>query len=98
MTLHVINKADAFLWQLMLDALQPTDAVLLIEDAVYAALPLHPLSTTVLAAHTSVRSHVLTDDLAARGISAKIRPEFVSASYRDFVALSLLHERVVNWH
>ncbi len=98
MTLHVINKTDPRLWQTLLTAVLPTDALVLIEDAVYAALPAPAQASELLAHHPGLHVCVLVDDLAARGISAKIRPGFVSVSYRDFVALSLVHERVVNWH
>ncbi len=98
MTLHVINKTDAALWQLLLNAVMPADAVLLIEDAVYAALPGYPLVTDLLATYPALQFHVLADDLAARGISAKIRPGFACVTCSEFVALTIDHARVVNWH
>ena len=98
MALHIINKTDTTLWQLLQSAINPNDAVLLIEDAVYVALPTYPLPPGLFALVPQLPCHVLAEDLAARGISAKIRPEFASASYREFVALCLQYERVVNWH
>jgi len=97
MALHIINKTDPTLWQLLQSAIHPKDAVLLIEDAVYVALPTYPLTPGLYALLPQLPCHVLAEDLAARGISAKIRPEFASVSYREFVALCLLHDKVVNW-
>lgn len=93
-TLHVINKTDAALWCTCSTALTSGDALLLIEDAVYAALPAqHP----VVEVPAGVYMCALAEDLAARGISARIRSGFSQASYNDFVALSLAHDRVVSW-
>jgi tRNA 2-thiouridine synthesizing protein B len=93
-TLHVINKSDASLWHSCTATLASGDALLLIEDAVYAALPAQQQLSLVPA---GVQLRALTDDLALRGISAKIRPEIGQTTYNEFVALSLAHERVVSW-
>lgn len=93
-TLHVINKTDASLWRTCAAALGSGDALLLIEDAVYAALPAESVVAQIPA---GVQLCALAEDLAARGISARIRPGFSRASYNDFVALSLAHDRVVSW-
>lgn len=93
-TLHVINKTVESLWQSCASVLSKGDALLLIEDAVYAALPAQP-QLALLPAGTHL--HALADDLALRGISAKIRPGIEQITYNQFVALSLAHERVVSW-
>lgn len=94
-SLHVINKTDTALWQSCSAALKNGDSLLLIEDAVYAVLPENGLATAVVAA--GVQLQVLAEDLAVRGISARIRTGFKPASYKDFVTLSLAHDRVVSW-
>jgi tRNA 2-thiouridine synthesizing protein B len=97
MTLHTFNKSPAqgaaMLAQCLL-ALAPGDSLLFIEDAVYAALA-GGLPDTL---PQDVRLYVLSEDLAARGISARIRPEFSRVDYQGFVALCLQHARVVNWN
>ena len=95
MSLHVINKTDPALWQTCVAALGDGDALLLIEDAVFAALPGygHALKTPA-----SVQVLALSDDLALRGISARISAAVRHASWHDFVALSLQHDKVVSWN
>jgi len=90
MTLHTFNKAPT---TDRLQLLDPGDAVLLIEDAVYVAQEGQPQLTVP----AGVSLHVLTPDLAARGISARIRPSFARVGYAGFVELSLSHAKVVNW-
>jgi len=97
MTLHVINKGDPACWQAMLPALQRGDDLLLTEESVYAALPAHGLAPLLTAAQQQVTLYALLEDLALRGISAKIRADVASISRADFVALCLTHERVVSW-
>jgi len=91
MTLHTFNKAPT---PDRLQLLDPGDAVLLIEDGVYAAQEGQPQLTVP----AGVSLHVLTPDLAARGISARIRPEFCSVDHAGFVGLSLAHAKVINWN
>jgi tRNA 2-thiouridine synthesizing protein B len=93
-TLHVINKSDAALWSSCVATLSRGDSVLLIEDAVYAGLPEQQQNVFV---PEGVKLIALSEDLAVRGISAKIRPEIGNTTYSGFVALSLAHERVVSW-
>ena len=99
MTLHTWNKADSSLpnFRLCLAAWREGDALLLIEDGVYVLC--QPLS--VLLAYAQVPSGLplfaLADDLAARGISDRIPSLVTVIDYREFVALSLHHERVVSW-
>ena len=95
MSLHVINKTDPALWHTCLGALSDGDALLLIEDAVFAALPGY---IDVLKPAASVQVLALSDDLALRGISARITPSVRHASWQDFVVLSLQHDKVVSWH
>ncbi len=85
-TLHVLNKAAA--WTDCEPLLGPGDAVLLIEDGVYAAR--QPLSVDV-----PIRA--LDPDVQARGLSGQLAPNVELASFDDFVALVVSHDRVVTW-
>jgi tRNA 2-thiouridine synthesizing protein B len=99
MTLHILNKNDSTLWQTCLQSLQAGDALLLIEDGVYLAM-LNSAALQVLNSQAKALSslHVLAEDLALRGISARIAPVFSCIPYQAFVELCLQHNRVVNWH
>lgn len=70
---------------------------MLIEEAVWVALPGWEKQITVQQFQEKVPIFALATDLALRGISARIRPQVVHASYEDFVEMSLWHQRVVNW-
>lgn len=97
MILHTFNKSPSHspdLLQSCLLALLPGDSLLLIEDGVYAALG--AIAPPQLPAN--VRLYLLSEDLAARGISARIPPEFSRVDYQGFVSLCLQHAKVVNWN
>jgi len=87
MSLHTFNKPPT---PARLQLLAAGDAVLLLEDAVYAAQTALPLPA-------GVALYVLAADLAARGISASIRPNSCFVDYAGFVDLSLAHDKVINW-
>lgn len=97
-TLHTLNKCEPALVQQCMAAAADGDTVLLIEDAVYAALNEHVLSKVIQHRGSGVALRALKEDLAARGISARIPADFSVVCYTDFVALGLAHARVVNWH
>ena len=98
MILHTLNKQSSDLVQLCISALGPEDSLLLVEDAVYAALGAtgSPLDLAILPA--GIKLYALVEDLAARGISEKIPDVFTRITYRDFVTLSLACSKVVNWN
>lgn len=96
MTLHTWNKADTNLasFRLCLASCRPGDALLLIEDGVYAATcP----TLAAFAEPAELRLFALAGDLAARGISARIPAFLTPVDYGEFVALSVQHARVVSW-
>ncbi len=97
MVLHVINKMTTSLWRDCVATLNAGDALLLTEDAVFAAVQGHEHQHFLQQLQCLPRVYALVEDLAARGISARISPAFVSITYGDFVALSLEHTKVVNW-
>jgi len=91
MSLHTFNKSPT---PERLQLLAAGDALLLLEDAVYAAQQAQP----PLQVPAGVTLYVLAADLAARGISARIRPDFCSVDHAGFVGLSLAHAKVINWN
>jgi tRNA 2-thiouridine synthesizing protein B len=99
MTLHTWNKAtsDAAPIVQCLEQLSADDALLLLEDGVYAAMDADFLRRLERSLDAGARLYCLAADLAARGISARISPRATVVGYKEFVALSLRHERVVNW-
>ena len=85
-TLHIVNSAAA------LDSCLPLarghDAVLLIEDGVYAARDELQVAASL---------HVLDSDLRARGLAGHIDPAFRVVTYDGFVGLVEQHSPIVTW-
>ena len=91
MILHTVNKANAI--DKCLDVVGEKDAVLLLEDGVYAVLD----QSTWEALPESMQFFVLSDDLLARGLSNKKPARFNATSWQDFVALTTQYDKVVSW-
>src|SRR5690625_7546195 len=73
-TLHTVNKSpfSHTTWASCLCVCQPGDALLLIEDGVYAALASSPQAEQLQQAHKAgVRLYALEPDLGARGLSGQ---------------------------
>ena len=85
-TLHIVNKAAAL--DSCLSLVGERDAVLLIEDGVYAAR--HNLRVTA-------SLHVLESDLQARGLAGRVDAEFQILSYDGFVRLVEQYSPIVTW-
>ncbi len=97
MSLHTLNKAPSgsSATQDCLAALQAGDALLLIEDGVYAALDAYaPLFQH--AESLAIDCYVLTADTEARGLTT-LNSLFKAATYSTFVELSCQHHPVVSW-
>lgn len=84
--LHLVNKAAAL--QHCLSVAAAEDAVLLLEDGVYAAV-------AALAPPRPV--YVLAVDVGARGLADRLGEQTRLASDADFVALVVAHQPVVTW-
>lgn len=95
MTLHTINKPLAF--QHCVALVAAGDAILLIEDGVYAAMDYDANRFLLESLPADVSLHALADDLAARGISDTMLPRFESVTWEQFVALAATHDKVVSW-
>ncbi len=99
MTLHTWNKAysPAAPIATCLALLRAGDTLLLLEDGVHAAMDAEFLRRFEPCRQAGVQLYVVSADLAARGISARISATANVIGYKEFVALTLHHERVVNW-
>ncbi|SIT10594.1 sulfurtransferase complex subunit TusB [Neptunomonas antarctica] len=95
-TLHTINKSpsDNTLWQSCLAALLPGDALLMIENAAYAAA--QPSVMTQLQEY-DIDIYLLSADVDARGLSGKLYTNANIIDDQQFVTLACQHTKVVSW-
>jgi tRNA 2-thiouridine synthesizing protein B len=94
MILHTVSTSP-FTDQNLLQCLkrkQPTDKLLLIQDAVYAIMKAD--MTDTLLTHGPI--YVLSEDLLARGLQIDNKL-YIAISYPEFVALTLECEQVISW-
>lgn len=98
--LHTVNKSPFEKGSLesCLGHVSPGDTVLLIEDAVYAALAGTLVSQRVSQALAIVDIQALAPDLEARGIEMRqLLPGVETVDYRGFVRLACRHPGVLAW-
>lgn len=95
MILHTVNKSACL--GRCLDLVADGDAVLLIEDGVYAAMGIPGQDAAWDSLSGKVACFALDTDLAARGISGKMHPRFRTATWQQFVALAAEADKVVSW-
>lgn len=97
-TLHTVNKSpyqDSALASCLRFA-APGSAILLLEDAVVAAVAGSTWSQAVAGAG-EFRWFVLAADLVARGLSGKVLPGVCVVDDAGFVALVVEHDKTVAW-
>ncbi|WP_296060053.1 sulfurtransferase complex subunit TusB [uncultured Amphritea sp.] len=96
MTLHLINKtpSESSALSSSLSAVSEGDALLLIENGVYAAMPGYAELFTRLPG--SVQCYLLENDVQARGLT-DLNQEFRHIDYDGFVELSCRYSKVVSW-
>jgi len=96
MTLHLINKTPSESSALhdCLFAISNGDALLLIENGVYGALPGYAELFTRLPG--AVQCYLLENDAEARGLK-DLNQDFRAVSYDGFVELSCRYDKVVSW-
>ncbi len=97
--LHIVNKSPterSTLSSCLAHAL-PGHAVLLIEDAVYAATRGSALADRLKAAGRDIKFYVLAPDLAARAMTGALLEGVTPVDYRGFVDLVAQHPRVQSW-
>ncbi len=100
MTLHICNKSPtesaALQSCLKVACAGSGNAVLLIEDAVYALLPALAKSLGLHATSANTKLYALKDDLTARGLrpTADVTP----VDYAEFVRLCVVHSNSHSWY
>jgi len=111
--LHLVSHspADSSALARCLASAGEGDAVLLIEDAIYAAAEGSKWGETLRSAEPRVAVHVLTSDLEARGLEMgspashaqeekpgqAVSSGFRPVDYRGFVELTTTHHPIVSW-
>lgn len=97
--LHIVNKSplERNALESCLRVAQPGSAVLLIEDAVYAATRGNAAEAKLRAALGQVKVYVLTPDLDARGMSDRLAEGFTAVDYDGFVDLVAEHPTSQSW-
>ena len=98
--LHTVNKSPFERNNLdsCLGHAQPGDAILLIEDAVYAAMAGTAMAGKIADAAKTFRVHVLGPDLKARGGDpAKVVAGVTVVDYTGFVELAARYKAVNAW-
>ncbi len=99
-TLNVLNKSpfEKKTMEQCLARLADGDSVLMIEDAVVAALADTAIASQLESVGAAHALYVLEPDLAARGLSSSSRLAAVKVvDYSGFVELATTHERVHSW-
>lgn len=98
--LHTVNKSpfEKSTFKSCLDHAKSGDAILLIEDGVYAASKGTSASDEIAAANGGISLYALEADLAARGISASVLTEGISVvDYGGFVDLVTKYDVSQAW-
>lgn len=97
--LHIVNKSPAQTSALAscLRLAKDGSALLLTEDAVYAATKAGAASSGLAAALTRLRVHVLLPDAEARGMAAKLIDGVKTVGYDGFVDLVAEHSTNQSW-
>jgi tRNA 2-thiouridine synthesizing protein B len=79
----------------LLRCVKPGDDLLLLQDAVIAALSGTKALDLLLCAPISI--YALHEDIEARGLTAQISNGIGKVSYTDFVGLTVKHEQQITW-
>ena len=97
--LHIVNKSPFERSSLdsCLRMAQPGNSLLLIEDAVYAAVKGSKEADKVRTASTTVKVYVLAPDLEARGMKDAAVEGVTLVDYGGFVDLVAEHSVVQSW-
>lgn len=97
--LHIVNKSHTQTNALSscLRLVQPGHALLLTEDAVYAATRSAAAASGIAAAVKSLKVHVLQPDVDARGMAGKLVDGVTAVDYGGFVDLVAEHPNNQSW-
>jgi tRNA 2-thiouridine synthesizing protein B len=96
-TLHIISSSpfQTPALQSALKVVLKDDAILLIENGVYAAVD-EPKLTQMLAAAHGLMVYALVEDVNARALPS-LAKQVIKVSYADFVQLVCRHHNSVSW-
>ena len=99
MALHTLNKSPQHraLLDACLNAINAGDALLLLQDGVYAALRTDQNTRLFADSVSGVTLFALQEDLLARGLTGHLMPNFTTIDYAGFVELACLHSKTVSW-
>lgn len=97
--LHILNKSPfaSNALDACLRVARSGQAILLIEDAVYAASLGTPAQAKLQAAAQQIKLYVLDPDLQARGLATKCMPGVTAVDYAGFVDLVTSHTVAQSW-
>ena len=97
--LHIVNKSatDRGSLQSCLAMATKGSAVLLIEDAVYAATQGSVSAAKIQAAAADLKIYALGPDLAARGMASRVMDGVNVVDYGGFVDLVAEHNTCQSW-
>lgn len=97
--LHIINKSPYQTGSLdtCLRMAQPGNALLLIEDGIYAATQGGTAEAKIRHAMTSLKVYALQPDMDARGVTGKLIDGVTLIGYDGFVDLAVEHSTSHSW-
>ena len=97
--LHIVNKSPAERSTLdsCLRVAQPDGAILLIEDAVYAATRGNEEEAKLRDALSRFKVYALAPDLEARGMGDRVMEGVATVDYGGFVDLVTEHRNCQSW-
>ena len=97
--LHIVNKSHLQTRSLLscLRLAQPGQALLLTEDAVYAATPAGSASSGLVDALHKLKVYALQPDIEARGMAGKLLDGVTAIDYAGFVDLVAEHRTHQSW-
>jgi tRNA 2-thiouridine synthesizing protein B len=97
--LHIVNKSpfQTRTLESCLAMAQPGSAVLLIEDAVYAATAGSAVQGRMREASATVKLYALKPDMDARGVTGKLIDGVTLVDYGGFVDLAAEHSTSHSW-
>jgi tRNA 2-thiouridine synthesizing protein B len=97
--LHIVNKSPFQTSTLAtcLRMAQPGQALLLIEDAVYAATTGSAAQASMADACSKLKVYALQPDMDARGVTGKLLDGITLVDYSGFVDLTAQHSTSHSW-
>lgn len=90
--LHIVKSLEKL--KLVSRYLQPTDTLLLVENAIYASSPQAEYDAQI---ERAGQVFVLQEDLQARGWSEKVAPNMHIINRFEFVELTVKHSKSISW-